>query len=168
MLLAERHRWPLWLPVALGTGTALYFASPFEPAAIVAGAMALVCLVAGFGAYRSHDPWVRAALALIAALALGFANAKGRELRVAAPVVPHPIVTHLTGRVVALDWGQAGLRAVLDDVRSGRLPNPPSRVRILLRKGAEALRIGQGVDITAQLMPPPGPAAPSDSDFARA
>jgi competence protein ComEC len=74
----------------------------------------------------------------------------------------------LTGRVVALDWGQAGLRAVLDDVRSGRLPNPPSRVRILLRKGAEALRIGQGVDITAQLMPPPGPAAPGDSDFARA
>jgi competence protein ComEC len=167
-LLAERHRWPLWLPVALGTGTALYFASPFEPTSIIAGAIALACLTAGLGAHRSHDPWARAVLALIAAVALGFGNAKGRELRVAAPVVPHPIVTHLTGRVVALDWGRAGLRAVLDDVRSGRLPDPPSRVRVLVRKGGEALGIGHGVDLTAQLMPPPGPAAPGDDDFARA
>jgi len=89
-LLAERHRWPLWLPVALGTGTALYFASPFEPAPLIAGAMALACLVAGLGAYRSHHPWARAVLALVAAVALGFGNAKGRELRVAAPVVRIP------------------------------------------------------------------------------
>jgi len=167
-LLAERHRWPLWLPVALGTGTALYFALPFEPAAAVAGVMIVLCLAAGFGAYRTHDPWVRALLALLATLALGFANAKGRELRVAAPVVPHPISTHLTGRVVALDWGRAGLRAVLDDVRSGRLADPPSRVRVLVRKGVDTLRVGQGVDLATQLMPPPGPAAPGDSDFARA
>jgi competence protein ComEC len=161
-LLAERHRWPLWLPVALGTGTALYFASPFEPAPLIAGAMALACLAAGLGAYQSHDPWARAVLAL------GFGNAKGRELRMAAPVVPHPIITHLTGRVVALGWGRAGLRAVLDEVRSGRLPDPSSRVRVLVRKGGEILGIGQGVDLTAQLMPPPGPATPGDSDFARA
>ena len=167
--MAERHRWPLWLPVALGTGTALYFALPFEPGRIAAAVMALVCLAAGLGAYRAHDPWARAALALLAALALGFANAKGREMRVAAPVVAHPTITHLTGRVAALDWGRAGLRVVLDEVRSGRLPDPPARVRLLFRtKSAEQIHVGQGIDLTAQLMSPPGPAAPGDSDFARA
>lgn len=166
--LAERHRWPLWLPVALGTGSALYFALPFEPAAVAAAAAALLALAAGaFAAFQNGNPWARAILALVAALALGFANAKGREMRVAGPVVPRPIVTHLTGRVVALDWGRAGLRAVLDEVRSGRLSDPPRRIRVLLRKGGDTLRIGQGVDLTAQLNPPPGPAAPGDSDFAR-
>jgi len=28
----EQHRWPLWLPVMLGMGAALYFALPAEPA----------------------------------------------------------------------------------------------------------------------------------------
>jgi len=167
-LLAERHRWPLWLPVALGTGTALYFALPVEPGALAAVAAVILCVTAGLGAYRSHRPWTRAALALLAALALGFGNAKWREMRVAAPVVAHPLVSHLTGRVAGLDWGRAGLRVVLDDVRSGRLPDPPTRIRLLVRKGAEGLHVGQGVGLTAQLMPPPGPAAPGDSDFARA
>jgi len=166
--LAERHRWPLWLPVALGTGCALYFAAPFEPAPLAAGLLAAFAAAASWGAFQAHNPWARAILALLAALALGFANAKAREMRVAAPVMPHPIVTHLTGRVVALDWSRSGLRAILDDVRSGRLPDPPARVRVLLRKGGEQLRIGHGVDLTAQLMAPPGPAAPGDSDFARA
>ncbi|HEV7960871.1 MAG TPA: DUF4131 domain-containing protein, partial [Rhizomicrobium sp.] len=162
--LAERHRWPLWLPVALGTGTGFYFALPVEPSLAVAGMAALIFLVAAIGAFWSNSPWARLSLALLAGMALGFANAKGREVRVAAPVVAHAIAAHLTGRVAALDWGRTGLRAVLDDVRSGRLPDPPSRIRVLVRKGEEDLRIGQGVDLTAQLMPPPGPAAPGDSD----
>ena len=29
---AERDRWPLWLPVALGLGAGTYFALPAEPA----------------------------------------------------------------------------------------------------------------------------------------
>ncbi len=107
-------------------------------------------------------------MALLAALALGFGVAKLEEMRVAAPVVPRSIVTHLTGRVVALDPGRAGLRVVLGDVRSGGLANPPSRVRVLIRKDSDAIEIGEGLDLTAQLMPPPGPAAPGDSDFARA
>lgn len=167
LFLAERHRWPLWLPVALGAGSAFYFALTFEPGAVAAGAAAVLVLAAAFGAFQTANPWARAGLALVAALALGFANAKVREMRVAAPIVPRPVVTHLTARVVALDPGRAGLRAVLDEVRSGRLSDPPRRVRVLLRKGADTLRIGQGVDLTAQLMPPPGPAAPGDSDFAR-
>ncbi len=31
-LLAERDRWPLWIPVAMAVGIASYFALPMEPA----------------------------------------------------------------------------------------------------------------------------------------
>ena len=31
-LAGERERWPLWLPVGLGTGIAVYFALPVETA----------------------------------------------------------------------------------------------------------------------------------------
>lgn len=112
--------------------------------------------------------WIRAGLAFAAALTLGFAVAKLQETRVAAPVLARPIVTHLTGRVAALDWGSKGLRVILDQVRSGRLPDPPAQVRILIQKGGDRLRVGQGVGLMAELMPPPGPSAPGDNDFGRA
>jgi competence protein ComEC len=164
----ERHRWLLWLPVVLGTGSALYFACPFEPSLAVGWAAAVLFAASGFSAFRGKGLWPRAGLAILAALALGFAAAKLHETRVAAPVLARPLVTHLTGRVAALDWGRNGLRAVLDEVRSGRLPDPPVCVRVLVRKGAEDLRVGQGIGLTAQLIPPPGPAEPGDSDFGRA
>ncbi|HEY4275079.1 MAG TPA: ComEC/Rec2 family competence protein [Rhizomicrobium sp.] len=166
--LQERHRWPLWLPVTLGAGAALYFASPVEPPLWSGWFMAGLSLSAVLGLLRRGGTWVRAGLALVAALALGFALAKFRETRVAAPVLDKPMVAHLTGRIVALDWGRSGIRIILDQVRTGRLPDPPVRVRLLVKTGAQNLRVGQGVSLTAQLLPPPGPASPGDNDFGRA
>ncbi|MBN9545809.1 MAG: ComEC/Rec2 family competence protein [Alphaproteobacteria bacterium] len=166
--LEERHRWPLWLPVALGAGMALYFAAPVEPPPWAGwAALALFAALAAAG-LRDHGIWMRAGLGIAAALSLGFAVAKLQEMRVAAPVLAKPMITHLTGRVAGLDWGSKGLRVILDQVRSGRLPDPPARARILIQKGGEQLRVGQGVGLTAQLMPPPGPATPGDNDFGRA
>jgi competence protein ComEC len=166
--LAERHRWPLWLPVMLGTGAGLYFASPAEPPLWAGWVLAGLFGLAALASARNPGTWARAGLALVAALALGFAAAKLREARVAAPVLDRPMVAHLTGRIVALDWGRSGVRVILDQVRTGRLPDPPARVRLLVKTGAENLRVGQGVSLTAQLLPPPGPAAPGDNDFGRA
>src|ERR1700760_1629633 len=91
----ERHRWPLWLPVLLGAGAGLYFTLPFEPSAI----MGWAALAASFVAILLSIFWRwRIALALLAALALGFGVAKLREEVVAAPVLPQATVLHLTGR----------------------------------------------------------------------
>ena len=46
-LAAERDRWPLWLPVALGTGAAAYFALPAEPSLLCG---VLVLSLSGFAA----------------------------------------------------------------------------------------------------------------------
>ncbi|MBN9553730.1 MAG: ComEC/Rec2 family competence protein [Alphaproteobacteria bacterium] len=144
MALAERQRWPLWLPVLLGAGAGLYFAWPAEPPVWLGWALALLSGASAVVAVRSHQAWARAGLALVAALTLGFGAAKLREARVAAPVLEKPMVAHLTGRIVALDWGQSGLRIILDQVRSGRLPDPPARVRLLVfaRIGATGFAYG--------------------------
>jgi len=154
--------------VALGVGTASYFAAPVEPPLWTAWAALALFTAFVAAVLRDSGNWIRAGLSLAAALTLGFAVAKLQEARVAAPVLAKPMIAHLTGRVAGLDWGSKGLRVILDQVRSGRLPDPPVKVRILIQKGGEELRVGQGIGMMAQLMPPPGPSAPGDNDFGRA
>ena len=43
---SEADRWPLWLPVLLGVGAALYFGLPAEPAAIFGWAALVAALAA--------------------------------------------------------------------------------------------------------------------------
>jgi competence protein ComEC len=161
----ERHRWPLWLPVLLGVGAALYFGLPAEPAAILgwgALAAALVATVVGI-----FGPW-RIPLALLAALALGFGAAKPREEAVAAPVLSQAMTLHLTGRVLSVDPAAYGSRLVVGDLRSGGFAEAvPGRARIAMR-GDNKFQPGEGISLTARLLPPPGPSEPGDSDFGRA
>ena len=135
--LAERPRWALWLPVMLGTGAGLYFALPFEPPLWGGGTAMAGGLLAVAAAFRR--PWP---LALVAALLIGFSVAKLREAAVATPVLDHPVVAHLTGRVVAMEPRPTGIRLVLDEVHSGALDPTPLRVRVALR-GDPGFRPGQ-------------------------
>ena len=105
-------------------------------------------------------------LALLAALALGFAAAKFWEERVAAPVLARPVTLHLTGRVLASDPVRRGMRLVVDDLRSGGFAGfVPGRARITVMKGSENFHAGDSISLTARLLPPPAPSEPGDSDF---
>jgi competence protein ComEC len=164
---AERDRWPLWLPVALGVGCGLYFALSVEPpawagfAALAAGTLAAVAAIRG---------WGRVPMALAAALLLGFGLARTREMAVATPILDHTIITHLSGRIESVEPRQAGVRLVLSHVRSGAFARGtmPARVRVALRSGGDDLLAGQRVSLTAQLSPPPAPVQPGAYDFGRA
>jgi len=163
----ERDRWPLWLPVALGTGAGLYFALPTEPpAAFVWAAFgmtwaALTLAILGRTRWRFAFLW-----ALFAALLLGFGLAKWRETRIATPVLDHAVVAHLTGRVVALEPRQQGERLVLADVHSGTLPNAPRRIRVALRAASD-FHPGDWLSLTARLDTPPPPSEPGAADLGR-
>ena len=161
----ERHRWPLWLPVALGMGAALYFGLPTEPAAIFGWAALAAAFVAATASI--FGPW-RIPLALLAALALGFGMAKLREEAVAAPVLSQATTLHLTGRVLSVDPAAYGSRLVVGNLRSGGFAGAvPGRARIAVR-GATRFQPGEGISLTARLLPPPAPSEPGDSDFGRA
>jgi competence protein ComEC len=168
---AERERWALWLPVAMGAGVGIYFALPAEPsraAAIVAGLVALV--LATFALRSSHDG-ARAIASVLAALLIGFGVAKWRADSVAAPILMHRIgPVELDARV---EWAQAhgkGTRVLLAPLSVGRMKyaNMPRYVRIFVRSGGSDLAPGALVRTEAVLMPPPPPAAPDDYDFGRA
>lgn len=159
--LAERGRWPLWLPVLLGAGAALYFALGFEPPVWAGWAATAAGLAATVPAFRR--PWP---LALVAALLLGFGIAKLRETAVETPVLNHPVVAHLTGRIREMEPRPAGIRVVLDEVRSGALDPGLRRVRIALR-GDSDFRPGQWLSLTARLDAPPAPSEPGASDLGR-
>ncbi len=167
-VIAERERWPLFLPALMGAGIALYFALPFEPPLWLGPtAVAAALAVAWLGRARPALPVMMIG---VGALALGFAAIELQSARVAAPVLARPLgPATLTGRVIGVEQEPRGARLLLDQVRIGRLTNgdTPSRVRVRVMTGAEGIAAGDRVSMTARLSPPPGPAAPGAFDFAR-
>jgi competence protein ComEC len=159
---AERDRWPLWLPVALGTGAGIYFALPFEPSVAMGWGMLALALAASALAVMDHARWP---LALVAALLLGFGLAKLREAAVATPVLNGAVVAHMTGRIVSLEPRDRNVRVVLADVRSGALTQAPRRVRVALR-GSD-FHPGDWLSLTARLDTPPAPSEPGANDLGR-
>ncbi len=169
--LAERDRWPLWLPVGFGTGIGLYFALPFEPSLAWAGVVALAGAAALFGFAGTVAAVPRIVLAALAVVAFGFALAKLRTEMVSAPVLSHRLgPLGLDGRVEQAELHGKGIRLVLGDLRAKRLvPQAlPARVRVSVRAQTPLPAPGSWVHVTAVLMPPPAPAAPGAYDFGRA
>ncbi len=171
MALAERDRWPLWLPAGLGAGIGVYFALPVEPSPAWAGLAALAAVAAIFGMTGTQIAALRVLLAAVAAIAFGFALAKLRTEIVAAPVLAQRIgPLGLDGRIEAAELHGKGIRFVLGDIRGKRLTpdTTPARVRISVRADTPLPPPGSWVHVTAVLMPPPAPAAPGAYDFGRA
>ena len=153
------------MPVGLGLGAGVYFALPFEPG-MAAGVGALIASLAA--SIAAIAGWQRPLVAMAAALLLGFGLAKWREQAVATPVLDHPVIAHLTGRVDSIEPRQTGVRLALSDVRSGVFDVAPRRVRVALRSGGNTLHAGERVSLTASLSPPPAPVEPGAADFGRA
>ncbi|MFO1068281.1 MAG: ComEC/Rec2 family competence protein [Geminicoccaceae bacterium] len=170
-LVAERDRWFLWLPVALGLGIGLCFALPAAPSPLAGGA-ALVAALASLAFWlwqgRRLGMGAKAVLAVAIMLALGFGLAATRTLRVAAPVLERPGTYTVTGRIAAIEESAAGRRATLDRLGLDGVPAEatPLRVRVSLRRGGDLVP-GTTVRLRARLQPPMGPAMPGAFDYAR-
>src|ERR1700756_4003934 len=76
-----------WVPVAFGTGVALYFTAPREPVLIVTIVAAIACCTAAFLLRRSR---FFVAAVMVAALAAGFATATWKTARIAHTVLARP------------------------------------------------------------------------------
>ncbi|KQS55993.1 competence protein ComEC [Brevundimonas sp. Leaf363] len=170
MVARQTDRWRLWAPVAFGAGCASYFAVKTEPPLWPLLLLALVATGAWGVARLMHARrGVTLALMLVACAALGLAAAKGRTMRVAAPIAPSsdgPV--RIEGWVVDVDPpGERGMRVVIAPVRiEGLAPEAtPLRLRATVR--GEAPAPGTPIRLFAILNPPPGPASPGGYDFAR-
>ncbi|MFZ5781638.1 MAG: ComEC/Rec2 family competence protein [Pseudomonadota bacterium] len=168
---AERGRWMLWLPVAVGLGIAVYFELPSEPALWLGPALAgAACVLAWLAPAGSVGRAV--AIGLVAAAA-GFGLIAWRTASVAAPTLARPLFSmNVEGRIADIQRLPEGVRVVLEAVRlKGRGAPPPEltplKVRVSLTRGAPPLQVGDRLLVLANLTPPAGPAAPGAFDFQR-
>lgn len=178
---AERDRWPLWFPVFLATGIAIYFGLDQEPGWLPA--VASLLLSGGFAALViATRPWwqdtrpetgqILIVISIIAvALSLGFSAAKWRTKWVAAPVIAREIgPVNVQGVILSAARRQSdSWRLVIkpEEIEDLARDELPERIRVTARQKNVQVQPGQRVSLRAVLMPPPGPVAPDDFDFAR-
>jgi competence protein ComEC len=168
---AERGRWMLWLPVAMGLGIAIYFELPSEPALWLGPALAAASLAAAILSPSGSLP--RAFAVAAVAAAIGFGLVAWRTMSLAAPTLTRPLFSiNVEGRVADIQRLPDGVRVVLEAVRlkGSNVPPPeatPLKVRVSLSKGAPPLTVGDRLLVLANLSAPAGPAAPGAFDFQR-
>lgn len=155
-----------WVPVAFGTGIALYFTADHEPVlTVTAIAAAALCLVAFW--LRRHR--IFPVLVMVAAMAAGFAAATWKTVRIAHGVLARPMYSvSLSGFVETRDIRERTDRFVL---RVAQMESPRGqirieRVRLSVRKGT-APAVGSFVELKARLQPPLAPLRPGSYDFSR-
>ena len=168
---AERSRWMLWLPVAMGLGIAVYFELPSEPALWLGPLLAASALVLVFLA--PSGSLARALAIGLLAAGIGLGLVAWRTASLAAPTLGRPLFSiNVEGRIADIQRLPESVRVVLEAVRlkGNNVPPPemtPVRVRVSLSKGAPPIHVGDRLLVLANLSPPAGPAAPGAFDFQR-
>ncbi|TAJ26004.1 MAG: ComEC family competence protein [Reyranella sp.] len=168
---AERGRWMLWLPVALGLGIAVYFELPSEPALWVGPALAAAAIV--LAVLAPSGSLARAIAIGAVAGSTGLGLIAWRTASLAAPTLSRPLFSiNVEGRVADIQRLPDGVRVVLEAVRlkGNGVPPPemmPLKVRVSLIRGAPPLTVGDRLLVLANLSPPAGPAMPGAFDFQR-
>ncbi|HOT83500.1 MAG TPA: ComEC/Rec2 family competence protein, partial [Candidatus Defluviicoccus seviourii] len=170
--LAERERWALWLPVALGLGIGIYFSLPLEPPLWLGAAFTAVAALgtAAASAWSGRRTAIIVIGVPLTVAGLGFAAAQVRTHTVAPATLAERIgPLTLTARIIEVEPLPDGLRLLLDQPSSPSLGegNRPQQVRIRVRGVQESLGPGDRIRLRAVLAPPPGPSAPGAFDFQR-
>ena len=155
-----------WVPIAFGTGIAIYCSADREPAAWLVAAVAAVSVAAAF-AMRRHKAF--AALLMLAAMTGGFAIAALKTAWVSHAVLAQPIyVASLQGFVETHEERERTDRFVLRVTQMSATRNAVelTRVRLSVRKGT-APPVGSFIVLKARLLPPLSPLRPGSYDFGR-
>src|SRR5258708_6282525 len=110
--LAERERWPLWFPVLMGVGIAIYFLADREPLAWTGPAMLVVAVAVVVAAWRAGRDLTGACAVL--AVAFGFAAAQFQYEMAAAPVLERRLgPVDIIGQLVSVDPLPEGARLTI-------------------------------------------------------
>lgn len=173
---AERDQLPLWLPVMLGLGVALWFVLPDPTAWRAAAWIALAVSLGALTLWRGGRGWLAVALAGML-VAGGVALAWSRAERVAAPVLRTPTILHFDAVVERVEPLPARdvVRLTLRPTGAGlatsgdRRPLPPRlRINLAVADVPAGLAVAARIRLRARLLPPPEAAVPGAYDYARA
>lgn len=157
----------LFVPVFVGSGAAIWYGLPDEPAL---HSILLALLVLSWPAcwLRHRHDWAALAVTALALVPLGMLLAAIETRRMATVVLDSPVTTRIEGRVLSRESDENGrIRYVVDLARTSdpTLRRPPGRVRLLARSRHMPIPIGGVIAGRARLSPPSGPALPGLNDF---
>lgn len=162
----ERDQLALWIPVAVGTGIAIWFmvANAF-------GSLAIISFCVGFAltvrVFVYHGRIAAAGFWFAVMVASGSSVIALRTASVAAPVLQRPTVVTFYARIEKIELlsSRAIARITLDTEGKQKLP-ARVRVNIALEKASLALQSGAIIKLRARLMPPATAALPGAYNFA--
>lgn len=166
----------LWLPVAFGSGAALYLILPFEPAWTPILAPFGAALMAWFFMRRlGANPYALNLVMLLLIAGGGVAICKLRAEHVRAPVIETANGNTFAFEAFVIDNvsnTDGAERLLLAPIRMrGVAPeHVPLRIRVSLRPGtvaATGIHPGDAISVFALLNPPPSPFIPGGFDFAQ-
>lgn len=165
---AERDQLPLWIPVGLGAGIALWFVVPLREGWIAVLAMGFGMSTAG-AALGSERRLGRVLLWAGMLVAAGCALAWFRAEHVAAPRIARPLVATFEARIERIELQGDGekVRFLLEPERPSGLPRR-LRVSAALNDVPPGIAEDATVRVRARLVPPPEAAVPGGYDFQRA
>ncbi len=158
---AERAHLPLWLPVALAAGIALWFALPWAE-----WRQAALLAALGLAAGAALAGW-RGLLLLAAICALGLAAVDVRVAMNAHPVLAVRQFTMLDATVEAAQPLPFGTQRLILRAAAGQRPGGVERLSLRIAAGQPAIVPGSRIRARALLSPPAGAAVPGGYDVGR-
>ncbi|MFN3619368.1 ComEC/Rec2 family competence protein [Sphingorhabdus sp.] len=162
----ERDQLPLWLPVGIGFGVAIW--QFFGLSGINALALSCASLIL-FGMLAPPSSRLRQIIKMVAiTILVGFSLIALRSTTVAQPVLGKIWIGEFYGRIEAVENISARkvFRLRLATRGDSELP-PYVRVNLSPEQYRDTFQPGAIIRIRARLLPPAGPALPGGYDFAR-
>ncbi len=162
----ERDQLALWVPVALGTGIALWFAFPLRSQWIGVMLFGLALGCCGF-ALGSHRRLGRAVMLFGVLMTLGCGLIWLRAVTVATPILARPVIASFSATITQVDVQSARDRVRLTLTPDDKGLPPLVRVNVQSKLLPHGLVAGERVKLRARLLPPPEASLPGGYDFAR-
>jgi competence protein ComEC len=162
----EKDNLPLWIPVGIGIGVAIWQAFGSASAiTVVLGCTALTMFGFGFGHSRRLSAVLKGTAV---AVLLGFAVITLKSAMVGSPVLAKVWIGEFYGRITKVEILSARdvIRLQLETESRQSLP-PVVRVNLKPEQYQNEFQPGAVIHTRARLMPPAGPALPGGYDFAR-
>jgi competence protein ComEC len=163
---SERDQLPLWLPVGVGSGIAIWQFTGNEGAPILALFCVAMCLIGC--SLKPGDRSRQIVFVVAIALATGFGAIAVKSATVAQPVLGRIWIGEFYGRI-----GKVEIMSARDVVRMELMTDGyqglPRKVRVNLSpvQYKKEFATGAVIKLRARLMPPAGPQLPGGYDFAR-
>ncbi len=168
ILLKERLRWFLWVPVALGIGIWLHTNIQQQWAIYFVAFFMVVVLCGLYVAW--HKFWLRQLLNILLFIMFGYLAMSWQSYRLQNVLLEESLpISNISGELVEIIDTEKAMKLIIanPEIENRNIDAIPNKIRISLKKPDYRLKIGQKISLRGGIFPLPDPALPGGFDFGR-